>query len=952
MHHISRVVWLGVGVCMAMTSALAQDVGSISLFDGKSLANFYTFLKDRGRDIDPKRVFTVADGAIRISGEEWGCITSNDEFENYHLVVEFKWGEKTWANRENAARDSGILLHSIGADGAYSGIWMHSIECQLIEGGSGDILVVGDGTNTFSATANVAAEKCEGSYVYQADGKPATILGGRINWWGRDPLWKDVKGFRGPKDLEKPIGEWNTIECIADGSTITILLNGVVVNKCFDVQPRKGRLQIQSEGAEIFVRKVEVTPLKQKQARAHRFIYNSDADNMFIYAQPPMKPDDLYRYVDEIAGTKVTTLSMSPNIGMKVNFPGEVNEMLGTHASEALAATFADASATRAATTERGVVNLQSLVTAGHDPYALIVNRAKEKGLEVFLSFRLNEVHAVDEADSLILSKFWKDHPEWRVGAKGMSPSALHQQILGPDVHPIVGSWFWGAMNFAIPEVRAQRLAELRECCERYDIDGLELDFQRFPVYFPPGEETAHLGEMTEWLRSVRKMTQEVGTKRGRPLLLSVRAMARPAQNLSLGLDVVRWADEGLIDFVIASHYLRNDFPLPIGEYRAVLPEAMPLYASIEVEKEPAMYRHIAKRLLDDGVDGLMLFNFFTTRESGKEPPFGLLEELGSRETIADAPGRLRYPKVNLAAGYAVDPAWPKRPDGLKWRYMTGIAVDSDDQIWTLNALDPPVQVYNQRGELVTSWGTGLFKSPHFIRIDREGNVWAADYGRHIVRKFSPAGEVLLTLGVPDEPGDDEAHLNMPTDMAFASNGDVYVTDGYGNNRVMRYDAQGVFKQTWGGLGTGPGQLSQPHAIAIDSDDRVYVCERNNCRVQVFGPDGRYLTQWRNIINPWGIWISPGDAVYICGSAPARWVNRGNLGNPPSDQMLVKFDTDGRVHEQWVFPMVQQGKWTPGQLDWVHGIGLDSRGNLYLGDVADESPEHRVQRFIRLDADN
>lgn len=245
---------------IAAGPASASDV--ISLFNGKDLSSFYTFLKDRGRNIDPKQVFTVKEGVIRISGEEWGCITSNEEFADYELTVEFKWGEKTWGNREKAARDSGVLVHSIGEDGAYSGTWMHGIEVQMIEGGTGDLLVVGDGSPTFALTCPTAEVKEGKPHVYKAGGKPFTIHAGRIDWWGRDPEWTDTLGFRGQRDVEKPHGEWNTIHVVAKGNTIKVEVNGVLVNEAIDVKPAKGRIQIQSEGAEVFVRKVELKPVR------------------------------------------------------------------------------------------------------------------------------------------------------------------------------------------------------------------------------------------------------------------------------------------------------------------------------------------------------------------------------------------------------------------------------------------------------------------------------------------------------------------------------------------------------------------------------------------------------------------------------------------------------------------------------------------------------------------
>jgi len=239
----------------------APQNSKIPLFNGKNLDGWYTFLKGKGKNMDPNKVFTVQKGVIRISGEEFGCITSNNAYENYKLEVEFKWGELTFPPRVANARDSGVLIHSTGVDGAFAGIWMYSIECQLIEGGTGDLLVVGDGTPKFSLTCPVAPEKQGESYIFKSGGNPATINSGRINWWGRDPEWKDSKGFRGVKDREEAHGKWNKLMVIAHGKEITIYLNGTLVNHAFDVQPQKGRIQVQSEGAEILFRRIDLTPM-------------------------------------------------------------------------------------------------------------------------------------------------------------------------------------------------------------------------------------------------------------------------------------------------------------------------------------------------------------------------------------------------------------------------------------------------------------------------------------------------------------------------------------------------------------------------------------------------------------------------------------------------------------------------------------------------------------------
>ncbi len=237
---------------------------TIKLFNGKNLDGWYSFIQHRGRDTDPKKVFTVHDGKIHISGEEYGSIITKEEYGDYKLVVEFKWGTHTYSPRADNARDNGVLVHSTGEDGGYSGIWMHSIECQIIEGGTGDFLVVGDGSPNFSLTSPVAPGKPNGANIFQPYGSLTTINRGRINWFARDPNWKDIKGFRGKNDIEKPSGEWNHMEVIAEGDKISIYLNGTLVNQALNVKPSSGRIQIQSEGAEIFFRKVEMTRLKTK----------------------------------------------------------------------------------------------------------------------------------------------------------------------------------------------------------------------------------------------------------------------------------------------------------------------------------------------------------------------------------------------------------------------------------------------------------------------------------------------------------------------------------------------------------------------------------------------------------------------------------------------------------------------------------------------------------------
>lgn len=227
-------------------------------FNGKDLTGFYTYTKDHQYE-DPAHVFSVQDGELHISGEEFGGVITGGNFSNYHLIVEFKWGEKTHKPRDGKARDSGILLHCVGPDGAAGNGWMQSIECQIIEGGCGDLLMVG-GKGRPSLTCEVR-KGADGQPYYEKGAEAVTRDGGRFNWWGRDPGWKDVAGFRGRRDVEKLHGEWNRMEVICDGDTITNIVNGFVVNVGTRSSLTEGKILVQSEGAEIIVRTIEVRPL-------------------------------------------------------------------------------------------------------------------------------------------------------------------------------------------------------------------------------------------------------------------------------------------------------------------------------------------------------------------------------------------------------------------------------------------------------------------------------------------------------------------------------------------------------------------------------------------------------------------------------------------------------------------------------------------------------------------
>lgn len=304
------------------------------------------------------------------------------------------------------------------------------------------------------------------------------------------------------------------------------------------------------------------------------------------------------------------------------------------------------------------------------------------------------------------------------------------------------------------------------------------------------------------------------------------------------------------------------------------------------------------------------------------------------------------YPRIDDTLGYKADPAWPKEkpPAGGEWiSFMSSVAIGPDGNVWTFNRGKIPVQVYTQDGRLVKYWGQdGLFKNPHTIRFDNAGNLWIADTGTQTVRKLTADGKVLMTIGTPDQAGEDETHMNQPNDVAVAPNGDLYISDGYGNNRVVVFDKNGKFIRAWGKLGQGPGEFSQPHSLVLDSKGRVYVADRNNSRIQVFDSKGKFLAEWKNIITPWALAITKADEIYVCGSSPMLWQEippaQAYLATPPKDQLFMKLDTEGRLKQLWAFPLGDK----PGELDWAHSIAVAPDGSIYFGEVMGK----RAQKFV------
>lgn len=302
------------------------------------------------------------------------------------------------------------------------------------------------------------------------------------------------------------------------------------------------------------------------------------------------------------------------------------------------------------------------------------------------------------------------------------------------------------------------------------------------------------------------------------------------------------------------------------------------------------------------------------------------------------------YPRINMVTAYEVDPTWPQqRPAGVKWGMTPGVAVDKQDQIWIFTRAKPPVQVYRPDGKLVRTWGSDLVANAHQIKFDRDGNVWLVDVTKHVVMQCTPEGKLLRTLGTPGESGCDERHFYKPTDVAITPDGQLFISDGYGNARIVHFDRQGKFVKAWGKLGTAPGEFSLPHSVVLDSQGRVYVADRNNARIQVFDQQGKFLAEWRNLLVPWSLCITAADEIWACGSSPMVWRPSDTvLGCPPKDQLFMKFDTSGRLLQLWTVPKCEDGQEKPGELNWLHSMALDSKGNIYAVDIKGQ----RAQKFV------
>jgi DNA-binding beta-propeller fold protein YncE len=279
---------------------------------------------------------------------------------------------------------------------------------------------------------------------------------------------------------------------------------------------------------------------------------------------------------------------------------------------------------------------------------------------------------------------------------------------------------------------------------------------------------------------------------------------------------------------------------------------------------------------------------------------------------------------------------WARLPEG--WVLgQTGIVTDSRDRVFLFNRSDHPLIVLDADGSYYTSWGEGVLSSAHGMFIDRQENIYLPVMNSHVVLKYSPSGNLLMTLGTWDQPSDTgwsgnysdpvkqaAGPFHRPTDVAISPAGDLYISDGYGNARVHRFTADGELQMSWGVPGkTAPGEFHVPHGVWVHTDGRVLVADRENNRVQIFSPQGEFLTQWTDLARPCDIYIDADEAVYV----------------PELDGLITILSLDGKILARWTSPT------GTGEGDGGHAVWVDSHGDIYLNQ---NQEGRRLLKYRRL----
>lgn len=328
-----------------------------------------------------------------------------------------------------------------------------------------------------------------------------------------------------------------------------------------------------------------------------------------------------------------------------------------------------------------------------------------------------------------------------------------------------------------------------------------------------------------------------------------------------------------------------------------------------------------------------------------------------ANQTITVGSGRFQY---------EADADWAKLPAGPSWSEATAVAVDSHDRVFVFGRCPHRVTIFDRDGDFVSTWGEGTFARSHGITIGPDDAVYCTDDLDHTVRKFTPDGRLLLTLGTSGKPSNTGATtvdyrtiqraappFNFPTNVALSASGDLFVTDGYGNARVHRFSPDGRLIASWGQPGSGPGEFHLVHGIAIDSQGIVYVADRENSRVQLFTQEGEYLSERTGLARPCQVAFDRAGNLYVAevGYRAGMWPGTtAPTPDAPGGRISI-FDSAGMLLARWGGG---DNPTAPGDFFAPHDIRIDSRGDVYVAEVVMSaggkrglvSPDcHSLQKF-------
>jgi len=295
----------------------------------------------------------------------------------------------------------------------------------------------------------------------------------------------------------------------------------------------------------------------------------------------------------------------------------------------------------------------------------------------------------------------------------------------------------------------------------------------------------------------------------------------------------------------------------------------------------------------------------------------------GNESKLRPATARTRFEPV---------PGWGLLPHGMTFRNdATSVAVDSEDNVYVFNRGPVPVIVFDREGNFLAGWGKGEFDRPHAARFYSDDNLYLVDDDGHFVQKRTRDGSVLLTIGERGKgtPRESGRPFNRPTDVAIhPRTGELFISDGYGNSRVHKYDPDGRLMKSWGSPGSGPGEFSLPHGVCMLGEDRVAVSDRENFRIQVFSTDGEFIEQWHVHHPMTALQGRGGDTCLYVGEMGPPPVQQGvpNLGNS-----VAVLTASGELVTRFGAPLPGPG---PDQFVAPHGIAIDSEGSVYVAEVA------------------